>query len=162
MKPVLTLSLAALVTASCFANDASVKKELQARYAFISKAFSTKDQKSFESVFTNDFWAKAPERPKITRHQFFTDFESQMKVLNSVKWSQTITGLKVEGNVAHVVIDSEMSAQVPGKGGKKSTFKLSSTGTKSDWVKSPKGWMIKYSESGKVKMSIDNHPIGRG
>ena len=159
MKPVLSLSLIALVAGSSLANDVSVKKEIQARYAFISKAFCAKDKATFESAFASDFTASAPGRPKISRQQFFTDFESQMKVLNGVKWVQTIKSLKVEGNIAHVIIDSEMSALVPGKDGKKSVFKLNATDTKADWVKSPQGWMVKSSGTGKLKMSIDGQRL---
>lgn len=159
MKLLATVSLVVLAIASSFADDSAVRKALQARYAEISKAFASRNVKAFESAFTDDFTAKAPGRTMITRAEAFRDFEGQMKVLTEVKWTQEIKSLKVDGKVVHVVINSQMLATAPGQDGKPHKLKLQTKGTKSDWVKGKKGWQVKYSETGDLKMWMDGKPM---
>lgn len=156
------LTLAALAASLVLADDAAVKKVLQSRYAEISKAFAEKNAKVFEAGFAPDFTAKGLKGETITRAQFFKDFESQMRMMQDVKWTQTITGLKVNGNVAHVTVDSQMQASFPGQKGEKHAFKLEAKGNKTDWVKGSKGWQVKFSQSTSIKMWMDGKLLSRG
>ena len=159
MRLLASVSFVVLATASSFADDTATRKAIQARYAEISKAFASRNVKVFEAAFTDDFTASVAGRPKISRAETFRDFEGQMKVLSDVKWTQDITALKMDGKVAHVTINSLMFATAPGQDGKKHKLKLQTKGTKSDWVKGKKGWQVKYSETGDLKMWMDGKPL---
>lgn len=162
MKLPLCLAMVGPLFTRSFARDASLKKALQDRYTQLSRAFAAKDKKGFESAFAADFTAKSPGRGLLSRSEVLRDFEAQMMTLSNVRWRQTITQLKPDGKLVHVVIDSEMDATVPGQNGAKHKFRLETKGTKSDWIKSGKGWQVKYSESGNLKMWMDGTPMSRG
>lgn len=162
MKSLSIFTLALVVTSFASAEDNSAKRAIEARYAEMSKAFAAKDASGFESVFAPNFTAKGPGGQITTRARLLNDFEGQMRALNNVKWTQKITKIKVEGKVAHVVINSTMTAQMDGAKGSKHTFKLESTDNKSDWVKTTKGWQVTYSEVHGLKMWMDGKPLKQG
>ena len=161
MKSVACFSLLALAASFAHADDAALKKAIAARYAEMSKAFINKDVKTFEAGFAPDFKGKAFDGQPVSRAKILQDFETQMKTLSDVKWSQTITSLKSAGKVVHVTIDSLLTASMPGEGGSTHSFKLITKGTKSDWVKNGKLWQVKSSESKDVKMWFDGKPVAR-
>ena len=158
MKLLFILALAA-TSSACLADTVpQVRKAIQARYAEMSRAFAAKDAKGFESVFADDFTAKAPGRPKMSRADTFKDFEGQMNAMSDVQWKQTIKSIKLEGNVAHVKIETEMNSKAPMRGGKLEDFHLTSK-TLNDWVKTTKGWLVRYSETSDLQMSIAGQPL---
>ena len=162
MKPLIALAFGFGIVTAAAADDMTVKSEIQSRYAAVSRAFVAKDAKTFEAAFAKDFWAKAPGRSKMTRAQVLKDFEGQMKMLSDVSWNQIVTGLKAEGKVVHVTIDTKMTASMAGPDGKTHSFRLETKGTKSDWVKNSGIWQVKYSESGNLKMWMDGKSMTRG
>ena len=155
----LVLAIASLCGA--FDETSDAKKAVEARFALVSKAFAAKDVKLFESTFTTDFKSKAPGKPIASRAEVFKDFEAQMKVMNSVKWTQKIKSFKLEKGVAFVGFDSELKSKVDGDDGKQHDFRITSK-TKNEWVKGQSGWQVRYSESLELKMWLDGEELKSG
>lgn len=154
VKPIAVLSLVALFGIS-YADDAALKQALQRRYAEISRAFAARDVPAFEAVFSMNYSGKAPGRPSITRAEMLKDFESQMRLLFNVHWTQTIKSVKMEGSVVHTVIDSQMTGLMIDPKKVQHRFKLEAKGTKNDWMKGSRAWQVVRSETTDLKFWLD-------
>ncbi len=159
MSAVSILVFSSLAMAIDETSDA--KKAIELRFAQISKAFSEKNIKSVEAIFTDDFKAKSSGKPASSRSDFFKEFESQMKLMSSVKWSRKIKKFTLEKGVAHILIESEMTSKVDSENGKPQDFRIVSM-TKNEWVKGRQGWQIRYSESIESKMWLDGKELNSG
>jgi hypothetical protein len=137
------------------------RKAIELRFTQISKAFSDKNIKSVESIFADDFKAKSSGKPISSRSDFFKEFESQMKLMSGVKWSQKIKKFTLEKGVAYILIESEMKSKVESEEGKPQDFRIVSK-TKNEWVKGKLGWQIRYSESVDSKMWLDGKELNPG
>jgi ketosteroid isomerase-like protein len=162
MKLIIVVSLLTATSLGLTFDEASdAKKAIEARFGQISKAFSERNLKSVETIFTEDFKAKSPGKPVSSRAQFFKDFEIQMKLMSGVKWSQKVKKFTLEKGVAFVLIDSEMKSKVDSEEGKPQDFRIVSK-TKNEWVKGKQGWQIRYSESVELNMWLDGKELNPG
>ncbi len=151
------------LTLVCLAVDDSsdARKAIEARFSQVSKAFADKDVKLFESTFAEDFHSKAPGKPMMKRADVFKDFETQMKMMSNVKWTQKIKTFKLDKGVAYVTFDSELKSKVKDEESKDHDFRLVSK-TKNEWIKGKTGWVVRYSESLELKMWFDGNEMKSG
>ena len=94
----------------------------------------------------------------VGRAEVLKGFETQMKLMSDVKWTQKIKTFKLERDVAYVTFDSEMKSKIDDEDGKKHDFRLVSK-TKNEWVKGKSGWLVRYSESLEIKMWYDGTEV---
>ena len=140
--------------------EVQARKEIAETYSKMSKAFESKDAKGFESVFAENFTAKSPGRPPVGRAELFKDFEDQMKMMSNIHWTQTIKTIKLQGNVAHVGIESKMQATMPGPDKKQHNFLLTSK-TFNDWVKAGSTWKVRSGDTSELKMWVDGKQLNQ-
>ena len=157
---VISFCSALLVAAFVFSADetSDARKAIEVKFAVISKAFAAKNVKAFEAAFAEDFKSKAPGKPMVGRTEVLKGFETQMKMMSDVKWTQKIKTFKLERDVAYVTFDSEMKSKIDDEDGKKHDFRLVSK-TKNEWVKGKSGWLVRYSESLEIKMWYDGTEV---
>lgn len=142
------------------ADNAAVKRELTALFVKFSIAFKKKDVKTALSFFSSDYIATESGK-KITRAQV----ESQMTLaLANLKSVDTLTWdiekISVKGGQATTEALETLSATVVdtvGTLGKKGeTHRLKDVErTRDVFVKTPKGWLLKRSDTLFANISID-------
>jgi len=147
------------------ADDAAVKKELLAVFAKFTAALKKKDVAGAMSYFTPDYTAKQMGMT-MTRAQA----EQQMKqTIGSIKSFDTISWdikkVTVKGNTVIAegtelfvgTIQDDMGQMGP----KGKTHKLKDVENNRDtFVKTPKGWLLKSSETISAEISVDGKKVG--
>lgn len=168
LRAMKTYAVLAILTVSSLVlgdTEAQARKAIEAKFKSMSAAFAAKDSRSFESIFADDFTSKIPARPPmtqvattVTRAQVIRDFESQMKLMNGVKWTQDIKTFKLSGNTAHITFSSKMVWPMTGPDKKQHTYELNAKNM-NDWVKGPKGWQVHYSETASMTIAMDGKMV---
>lgn len=162
-------AVAALIcgTTIARADDAAVKKELTALFGKFAAAFKKKDVKTALSFFAPDYTAKEGGRT-VTRAQVEAQMNLAMANLKSVdKLTWDIQKLAVKGNVATVEALEMMSATVVDTlgqmGPKGQTHKLKDVErTRDRFVKTPKGWLLKSSQTLSAEITVDGRKVTPG
>lgn len=141
------------------ANDGAIRKELEAKYKALERAFQQKDEKAMWSMTTPDYAVKQPDGRVLTREMLEPGFKQQMAMSHDVKWPRKITKLTVEEDRAIATVDGRFAAKIDGAGGKKQQMLLVAT-TRDTWVKTPDGWKLQLSEVQKNHVTIDGKTAG--
>jgi ketosteroid isomerase-like protein len=153
-----TLLLGCMAVVS-LADDAAVRKALQARYEQFSAAFKRKDVKAVLALGTPDFTWKLADGRVLNARASEKAMQEQLGEVKAVHSMTTrIDKLQVEGLTATVWTTGTVQATVAGEAGK--THKLVSTGKSKDvWVNKGGKWLIKRVEDFSQSMTIDGRPV---
>jgi ketosteroid isomerase-like protein len=152
------------------ADDAAVKKELNALFGNFAAAFRKKDVKTAMSFFAPDYTATEGGRT-LTRAQVEAQTAmamSRLKSVDALSWN--IQKLTVKGSTATTVALESMTATIVDTEGqmgpKGQTHKIKDVErTRDRFVKTSKGWLLKHSETLSADITIDGKklaaPTGR-
>jgi ketosteroid isomerase-like protein len=146
------------------ADDATVKKELNALFGKFAAAFKKKDVKTAMSFFAPDYTATEGGRT-LTRAQVeaqTTEAMARLKSVDALAWD--IQKLTTKGNEATTEALETMSATILDSQGqmgpKGETHKIKDVErTRDRFVKSPKGWLLKHSETLSAEITIDGKKV---
>jgi hypothetical protein len=155
------IAVSSLALAAIASPSKDVQKTLEGNYAAISKAFVDKDFDKFASFLAPDFKGKSP-RGIADRAKVIQDFKSQRERMSDIHWTKKITGLKVEGAIAHAQVEGVLTSKMDVGDKKPHTFDLKSV-AKDDWALGKDGkWLLKSSETTKLDVKFDGKPIPNG
>jgi hypothetical protein len=155
-------ALAMLPTASR-ADDAEVRKALQANYDKISAAFRAHKSEVMDSLLTPDATLTTPNHATWKRDRIVTDFKKQSSMMKDATWQRTVTAVKIHGNEAVATVKGKFHGTFPGEGGKSHVFDLDSL-TTDTWVRIGSAWKLKNANTTSLKPKIDGKepPAGMG
>lgn len=156
-----SILLATLLLALVFpahADDAAVRKELEADYAKCIAGMKKKDIKPFLNLATSDF-TMTQNGQTMNRQNAEAALQKQFAMTTSVdKMTIKIQSLKVSGNTAVVNTQSDVAFTMNGQDKKPHKF-TDSEADKDTWVKTPKGWRLKSEETLNAKITLDGKPF---
>lgn len=144
----------AMLPAAVRADDAAVRKALQANYAKFGAAFHDDKPQVMASLMTADSTLTTPDHQTWKRDRILADFKQQMAHMKDATWRRTITGLKVEGNQAMATVKGTFHGAFTGRDGKSHTFDLDSL-TVDTWVRAGGGWKLKHADAKQLSPKID-------
>lgn len=148
-----------ILSLSAFALGGDAKKEIQANYDAISKAFVTKDIDGLSKFYAPDFVAREKDGTTTPRERVIADFTRQMNMLKEVSWVKKIVKLTQKGDEATVTVKGNFKGKMPGQDGKSHPFTLQVT-AEDVWVKGSAGWLLKSTLVLDRAATIDGKPMG--
>ena len=157
----LVASCALLALAMLAHGDAdTVKKELNAKYQALSKAFAAKDGAAFEKIVAPGFTTTDVHGKTIGTKEFISTMKQSMQALPAgAKVSARILG-KVVSKGDKATCQSELSIVSPVPAGDGKSHTMSVTGVSEDtWVKLKGDWKVLKSVDKSQKMSMDGKPF---
>jgi ketosteroid isomerase-like protein len=154
------LVLSALVS-GVRADDAAVRKALDAQYAKFSQGMIKKDMKAMFSLLTPDATFKEVGGQIMTREQMSKMMEQMMGTMTISKIGNKVETLKVKGNTAIADVTSRSSGKMKGQDGKTHTVAYVSK-SRDTWTKTAGGWKLKRIEAISETMTMDGKPVSYG
>lgn len=150
-----------LMTGACAisqADDAAVRKEIQAGYDKLCAAMKSKNIDGVMKMGTKDF-SYTEKGQTMGGEQMKQMMQQQFAAMKSCdKMVMKIDKLTVKGNTATVMSSSEGVMTIGGADGK--THKMADKNTSKDtWVKTPEGWKCKNVTVLTDKMTMDGKPF---
>jgi Domain of unknown function (DUF4440) len=167
---IVLVSLAFLVSlvTPVLADDAAVRKELEARYAELAQALKAKDrtllQQFAEQATTPDFVSKGP-RGTQTRQQMIDQLKDAKQPWEPSRVVHlTITKLTVEGDQAIALIDYHNEGTVSdprftGDASRKPHMLVERGTGRDTWAKTDTGWKAKLHEELTAAYTLDGKPF---
>jgi len=145
-----------LATSHVRADD---KADITALYGKLTAAMKAKDIKGVMATGTPDFTMKEASGKVYNAKDAATMMDSQFKMMKSVdEVKMTPKTISIKGKTAVVMGDFVMKVVMTGPDGK--DHKFAGTGlTKDTFVKTPKGWLVKSTETVKESMMMDGKPF---
>ena len=137
------------------AEGPSVRKQLTANYAAVTRALARHDIAGVSELLAYDYRAIGPNGDSVDRQHVLSDFSRQMNAMNHITWPRTIKSLSVKGPSALAVVDGHLSAITVSKPPHR--LELIAT-TQDSWVRSSAGWRLKSSRLVRSKMLLDGKP----
>ena len=143
----------------CLADEASVRKELTAAYAQISKALTTGDIITFEKFLSSDYTGKSLGGKNRNRKEVLAGIKETMKrVPPNAKLSISIDKLTLKGNKA-VTMVSLGTSNISEDGQGNSHIQQMIQKDRQSWSKSGGSWKLKHSDILSQKMTLDGKTV---
>jgi tetratricopeptide (TPR) repeat protein len=122
------------------------KREIQARLDASIEAMKKKDMASRLEMFAPGYTAKLKDGDTMTRQDMERYFARQNSIISISDETRTvIDNIKLNGNEATIHISQRFVRTVPGADNKPVEVRTSVT-HREVWVKTEKGWLVKYIE----------------
>jgi ketosteroid isomerase-like protein len=139
------------------ADEAAVRKALDAQYAKFNTSLVKKDMKTMFDVLTPDatYVMKGMVQNREQMRQMMTQTMAMMQIS---KASNKIEKLTMKGEMAIVVAAAKSSGKMKGTDGKIHPISYTSK-TRDHWTKTPGGWKIKKIEAISESMTVDGKPF---
>ena len=156
----IALVSALLLAAAIVAADSqkAVKKELDAHYKAITKAFQTKTIDSIGDLLTDDYTAIQPNGQTSTKAEVLQDFKNQAAAMHDLKWKRVIRSLTVNGDQAVALVDGDFKGHLQMQDQKMHEMRFKAT-TLDTWTKTAAGYRLQKSEVKDVSMTMDGKPM---
>jgi ketosteroid isomerase-like protein len=152
-----------LIGGSVYADaTADARKAIEAQYAKIGAALAKKDIDGVAKFCAPDWKNKAANGKTMTLEEWKTALKVGIQQFGTVKFSVKVKTVKLKGNMATVTNDQTFEATVADSTDNKThTFKQVEN-CNDVLVKTPKGWLMKASETVSVKEYRDGKPTKPG
>lgn len=141
-------------SAAVHADDAGVRKALQANYDRIAAAFHQRKPEVMDSMLAQDATLTTPDHKTWNRARIVSDFTRQSSMMQDATWQRKITSVNVRNNEAVATVKGKFHATFNGQGGQRHTFDLESL-TVDTWVRSGGVWKLKRADTRELKPKID-------
>lgn len=145
------------------ADDAGVRKALQANYDKISVAFHDSKPEVMDAMLTPDATLTTPNHQTWNRERIVSDFKRQSAMMKDATWQRKVTAVTVHKNEAVATVKGKFHGTFAMKDGKSHVFDLDSL-TIDTWVRSGGAWKLKHADTRDLKPKIDGKapPAGMG
>lgn len=152
-----------LIGGSVFADaTADARKAIEAQYAKIGAAMAKKDIDAVAKFCAPDWKNKAANGKTMTLEEWKTTLKIGIQQFGTVKFSVKVKTVKLKGNVATVSNDQTFEATVVDAGDNKTHIFKQVEDCNDVLVKTPKGWLLKSSETVSAKEYRDGKPTKPG
>jgi ketosteroid isomerase-like protein len=153
--------LLAVGAVTAHADDAAVRKALQANYDKISAAFKAADPSVMDSMLAPDATLTTPDGKTWDRAKIISDMGRQSKMMKDARWNRTVTSVEVHKNEAVATVHGTFHGQFNGRDGKPHIFDLKSL-TIDTWIKSGSAWKLKHAGTKELNPTMDGKPLPPG
>jgi hypothetical protein len=143
------------------ADDAQVRKAIQANYDKIATAFRDSKPEVMDSLLAKDATLTTPDHKTWNRDRIVSDFKRQSAMMKNATWNRKITAVKVHGEEAVATVKGKFHGTFPGQGGTSHIFDLDSL-TVDTWVRSGGAWKLKHADTRELKAKIDGKGMPEG
>lgn len=136
------------------------ERELRAIYKSAEKAFLRRDANALIATETPDFRQRNQNGSVDTRAQADAGLRRSMQMLKSVESAKfTILSVKPTNKKALVSYRQEIVALLKAPDGVTARLKTVAQG-RDEWIKTPRGWRVRLSETQSSKTTINDQPVG--
>ena len=140
------------------ADDATVRKELDAQYAKYTQGLVKKDLKMIFALVTPDATFKEANGQVQKREQLQKMMKEIMAIMTLSTASHKIEKLTVKGDTAIAEVAGKSAGKMKGQDGKSHSISYASK-TRDYWVKTAGAWKIKKMEAISESMLMDGKPV---
>ena len=135
------------------------RRELEAQYAMIQRAYRGRNPYAVFQLMTPDYTWKRVGMPILSRRGAQQTLHEWLGRLRAVKGvAARIERVSVSGGSALVLRTATLAAVVADQAGR--AHDLVSTETSRDsWVKTRAGWRLRHTETLRSSASVDGHPV---
>lgn len=134
------------------------RREVQARYDALDRAFRDHKPAVLDDVMTADFSGESPEGRHLGQADAVGQMRGLMRQATHAQWPRRIVQFRLEGADAIATVEGHFTGDLRGPDRKSHRTELIST-VEDTWTKGPKGWQIRRSRVVKVSMKRDGKTI---
>ncbi|HEY3412130.1 MAG TPA: nuclear transport factor 2 family protein [Armatimonadota bacterium] len=143
----LALMAAILTPAASRADDAAVRKQIEAQMARFQQAFRRKDVSAMRLITTPDFTMKSKDGVVTTRRAAEISMANELKSITEItKWTLKIEKIVVRGNVATLLVTENMKARLASETTGNGIY-VNFARIRETWINTPDGWRYKRGEA---------------
>ncbi len=143
------------------ANNAAVRKQIDANYAALVRAYQAKNPKAIMATITHDYSETLSGGKTLNRQQFETSMKKLFAAVQSIRVTISLRDLRVNGKNAVVISAQTGWATFTDKRRNTHRF-IESDLWKNLWTKTGEGWKIKQSSLMKSSATVDGRPLRPG
>ncbi len=143
------LTLGAVSGVAMTGSETTIRKELEAQYKRIVKAFKENDTSVWEGLLVPEFKLKLFNGSVQDRQRVVNYVRNNTKTFKVLKLSMTIKELKIEGDDTIAVVEQKSSRTFNDEQDKPHQLDVGAL-QRETWTKTPSGWRLKSVEEWKV------------
>jgi ketosteroid isomerase-like protein len=139
--------------------NADARKAIQAAYDRNSAAGNKRDLAGSLTIYTPDYVSTDKSGKKTDLKQMHDQMKLIFGMFKTFKVTQSVQSLQLKGNEAQITLKSHLEGTLSNPQTKQAHTFTADMASNETWVKTPKGWLNKRSNTISEKEMMDGKPL---